>query len=79
MIGFDSGATLLNAVRNQWFHGAVTQDPYMIGFYAVELAVKLSTVKKSIRLWIPAASITPIKTWMIRQLLPFSMNKIGLF
>ncbi|GAP40744.1 ABC-type sugar transport system, periplasmic component, contains N-terminal xre family HTH domain [Flexilinea flocculi] len=40
VIGFDSGATLLNAVRNQWFHGAVTQDPYMIGFYAVELAVK---------------------------------------
>lgn len=40
VVGFDSGATLLNAVRNQWFHGAVTQDPYMIGYYAVELAVK---------------------------------------
>ncbi len=40
VIGFDSGATLLNAVRNQWFHGAVTQDPYMIGYYAVELAYK---------------------------------------
>lgn len=40
VVGFDSGATLLNAVRNQWFYGAVTQDPYMIGFYAVELAVK---------------------------------------
>ena len=40
VVGFDSGATLLNAVRNQWFHGAVTQDPYMIGFYAIELAVK---------------------------------------
>jgi ribose transport system substrate-binding protein len=40
VVGFDSGATLLNAVRNNWFHGAVTQDPYMIGFYAVELAVK---------------------------------------
>lgn len=40
VIGFDSGATLLNAVTNKWFHGAVTQDPYMIGYYAVELAVK---------------------------------------
>ncbi len=38
VIGFDSGATLLNAVRNQWFHGAVTQDPFQIGFKAVELA-----------------------------------------
>ena len=40
VIGFDSGATLLNAVRNGWFYGAVTQDPYMIGYLAVELAVK---------------------------------------
>lgn len=41
VIGFDSGATLLNAVEKQWFHGAVTQDPYMIGYYAVELAYKV--------------------------------------
>ncbi|MDR1262224.1 MAG: ABC transporter substrate-binding protein [Oscillospiraceae bacterium] len=40
VIGFDSGAPLKNAVRNQWFYGAVTQDPYMIGYYAIELAVK---------------------------------------
>ena len=40
VVGFDSGATLLNAIRNKWFHGGVTQDPYMIGFYAVELAYK---------------------------------------
>jgi ribose transport system substrate-binding protein len=40
VVGFDSGATLLNAIRNQWFFGAVTQDPYMIGYYAVELAYK---------------------------------------
>ncbi|MBQ9950588.1 MAG: substrate-binding domain-containing protein [Clostridia bacterium] len=38
--GFDAGATQKNAVRNGWFIGSVTQDPYMIGFYAVELAVK---------------------------------------
>ena len=40
VVGFDSGATLLNAIRNKWFYGAVTQDPYMIGYYAVELAYK---------------------------------------
>lgn len=40
VVGFDSGATLLNAIRNNWFHGAVTQDPFMIGYYAIELAVK---------------------------------------
>ena len=40
VVGFDSGATLLNAITNKWFDGAVTQDPYMIGYYAVELAVK---------------------------------------
>ncbi len=40
VIGFDSGATLLNAITNEWFYGAITQDPYMIGYLAVELAVK---------------------------------------
>ena len=38
--GFDAGAAQKNAVRNGWFIGSVTQDPYMIGYYAVELAVK---------------------------------------
>ncbi len=40
VIGFDSGKSLLNAVTNQWFYGAITQDPYQIGYKAVELAVK---------------------------------------
>jgi len=40
VVGFDSGATLLNAITNEWFYGAITQDPYMIGYLAVELAVK---------------------------------------
>jgi len=40
VVGFDSGATLLNAITNKWFAGAITQDPYMIGYDAVELAVK---------------------------------------
>ncbi|MDR2939152.1 MAG: ABC transporter substrate-binding protein [Clostridiales bacterium] len=40
VIGFDAGAPQKNAIKNQYFYGAVTQDPYMIGFYAVELAYK---------------------------------------
>lgn len=38
--GFDAGAPQKNAVRNGWFVGSVTQDPYNIGFLAVELAYK---------------------------------------
>ena len=38
--GFDAGAPQKNAVRNGWFVGSVTQDPYMIGYLAVELAYK---------------------------------------
>ena len=40
VIGFDSGKSLLAAIRNSYFAGAITQDPYMIGYLAVELAVK---------------------------------------
>jgi ribose transport system substrate-binding protein len=40
VIGFDSGASLLNAITKKWFYGAITQDPYMIGYDAIELAVK---------------------------------------
>ncbi len=40
VIGFDAGASQKNAVKNGWFNGSITQDPYMIGFLAVELAVK---------------------------------------
>lgn len=39
-IGFDAGKTQRTAVENGWFYGAVTQDPYSIGYKAVELAVK---------------------------------------
>ncbi|MCL2060883.1 MAG: substrate-binding domain-containing protein [Oscillospiraceae bacterium] len=39
-IGFDAGETQKTAVRNGWFYGSVTQDPYMIGYLAVELAMK---------------------------------------
>ena len=37
--GFDAGAAQKNAVRNGWFYGSVTQDPYHIDYYAVEMAV----------------------------------------
>jgi ribose transport system substrate-binding protein len=40
VIGFDAGKNQKEAVKNGWFYGSVTQDPYMIGFDAVELAVK---------------------------------------
>lgn len=38
--GFDAGLPQKNAIRNGWFVGSVTQDPYRIGYLAVELAVK---------------------------------------
>ncbi|MEG0767511.1 MAG: substrate-binding domain-containing protein [Clostridia bacterium] len=41
--GFDAGAPQKNAVRNGWFVGSVTQDPYRIGYLAVELAYKAAS------------------------------------
>lgn len=38
--GFDAGSTQKQAVRDGNFLGAVTQDPYHIGYDGVELAVK---------------------------------------
>jgi ribose transport system substrate-binding protein len=40
VIGFDSGNVQQNAVRNNYFYGAVAQDAYMTGYLCVELAVK---------------------------------------
>lgn len=40
VVGFDAGKNQKTAVKNGWFYGSVTQDPYMIGYDAVELAVK---------------------------------------
>ncbi len=40
VVGFDAGKDLKNAVRNKYFLGAITQDPYQIGFDAVQLAVE---------------------------------------
>lgn len=40
LIGFDAGEAQKNAVRQQYFYGSITQDPYQIGYMAVELAYK---------------------------------------
>lgn len=40
VVGFDAGKAHKAAVKNGWFLGSVTQDPYMIGYLAVELAYK---------------------------------------
>ncbi|MFW5728549.1 MAG: ABC transporter substrate-binding protein [Spirochaetota bacterium] len=43
VIGFDAGEAQKNAVREGYFLGSITQDPYQIGFKAVELAYKAAT------------------------------------
>lgn len=40
VIGFDAGEGQKNAVRSEYFLGSITQDPYSIGYKAVELAFK---------------------------------------
>ncbi len=40
VVGFDAGKAQKAAVKNGWFLGSVTQDPYAIGYLAVELAAK---------------------------------------
>ncbi len=42
VIGFDAGISQKNAVRQQLVYGSITQDPYQIGYQAVELAYKAS-------------------------------------
>jgi ribose transport system substrate-binding protein len=40
VVGFDAGKAQKAAVRNKYFLGAITQDPYNIGYQAVSLAYK---------------------------------------
>lgn len=40
VIGFDAGKAQKAAVKSKYFFGAITQDPYQIGFKAVELAYR---------------------------------------
>lgn len=46
VVGFDAGSAQKNAVRNGWFLGSVTQDPYTIGYDAVEMCVKAISGEK---------------------------------
>jgi len=43
--GFDAGSAQKNAVRQGWFIGSVTQDPYQIGYKAVAMAVDAANGK----------------------------------
>lgn len=40
VVGFDAGAAQKAAVRSEYFLGSITQDPFSIGYLAVELAYK---------------------------------------
>ncbi|MCG8480099.1 MAG: substrate-binding domain-containing protein, partial [Spirochaetales bacterium] len=40
VIGFDAGEAQKNAVRQRYFLGSITQDPYQIGYQAVSLAYR---------------------------------------
>ncbi len=44
--GFDAGKAQKDAIRAGYFYGSVTQDPYRIGYLAVELAVKAAKGKE---------------------------------
>ena len=43
--GFDAGSAQKNAIRQGWFYGSVTQDPYNIGYQAVAMAVDAANGK----------------------------------
>ena len=40
IIGFDAGVSQKQAIKKQYIYGSITQDPYQIGYLAVELAYK---------------------------------------
>ena len=46
VLGFDAGAGQKNAVRKGYFYGSITQDPYSIGYKAIELAYKAVSGEK---------------------------------
>lgn len=41
VVGFDSGSAQCAAIRGGWELGAMTQDPYHVGYYAVEKAIQI--------------------------------------
>ena len=54
--GFDAGAAQKNAVRQGWFDGSVTQDPYQIGYQAVPLWPSRLPTAKLLKTSTPALS-----------------------
>ena len=54
VVGFDAGSTQKNAIRKGWFAGAITQDPYTIGYKTVELAAKAAKGEKVEDVEVPA-------------------------
>jgi ribose transport system substrate-binding protein len=46
VIGYDAGEAQKNAVRQKYFLGSITQDPYQIGYKAVELSFKAAKGEK---------------------------------
>lgn len=54
VIGFDSGSTLNNAVRNGYFYGAVAQDPFTMGYEAMMMAVNVLQGGEASDIVIPA-------------------------
>ena len=46
VVGFDSGTSQREAIKDGQFFGSVTQDPYQMGYKAVELAVKAANGEK---------------------------------
>lgn len=62
VVGFDSGEPQMNAIRRGWFAGSVTQDPYTIGYAAVEMAARAARGEEvsdveAIALWYTADNI----------------------
>ncbi|MFA9376705.1 MAG: substrate-binding domain-containing protein [Lachnotalea sp.] len=45
VVGFDAGTTQKYAVKNGQFFGSVTQDPYQMGYQAIQLAVDAANGK----------------------------------
>lgn len=45
-IGFDAGALQKQAVKDQILYGAITQNPYMIGFLSVQTAIQAAKGEK---------------------------------
>ena len=46
VVGFDAGTTQKDAVSNGEFLGSVTQDPYQMGYQAIQLAVEAADGKE---------------------------------